>query len=118
MQIEPDQLLSAEEQNEDSQDRKGNTDVQLKAECPLYSLVILAAVKLCTKNPGTGYCPENCQIIYQQKLVHNRNAGHLLRSDTPHHNIVQKTHKVRDAVLNHDRHNHPKNHRIECTTSN
>ena len=64
MQIECNQLLSAKEQNENSQNRKSNTDIQLKAEGPLHSLVILAAVKLRTKDSGAGYCAEDRQVIY------------------------------------------------------
>ena len=75
--------------------------------------MIFAAVKLRPKDTDAGNSAEYCQIKDQQKLIDNGNPRHLLRADTPYHDIVQKPHKVGDAVLDHDGHGDSQRHPVE-----
>ena len=68
--------------------------------------MVAAAKELRAEDAGTGNGPENTDIKYRHKLVHNGNSGHLFRTDTPYHDVIQKTYKVRDTILNHDRYRH------------
>ena len=54
------------------------------------------------KNACSGYTAEQTEIIDKEQLIDNGYAGHLFCADLPDHDVVQQTHKVGNAVLNHD----------------
>ena len=68
--------------------------------------MVLTTVKLCSEDTDSRNGAENGQIEHQHQLIDNGNAGHLFRSHTPYHNIVQQSHKIGNAVLNHHGHCH------------
>ena len=59
------------------------------------------------------YPSENAKVIDKKKLVDNCNAGHLLGTDLSYHDVVEKTDKVGDTVLNHNRHRNAKYHQVK-----
>ena len=72
---------------------------------------------LCCKNPRSGHPSENTKIIYKNQLIDDRRTGHLLSTDAPNHNVIQKTDKIRNAVLDHDRYCNGQNHQIKLLIS-
>ena len=111
------QLVAPGHQDNRAQHQNPQAHINLEPQGMLDALVVLAAEKLGAKNPHPGDCPEDGQVEYHQKLVHDGDAGHLLRADPPHHDIVQQTYEIRDAVLNHDGHRHSQHFRVECFVS-
>lgn len=81
----------------------------------LDALVVPAAEELGAKDSHPGKRPEDGQVEYHQQLVHDGDAGHLLRADPPHYDIVQQAYEIRDAVLDHDGHRHRQYHAVECS---
>ena len=75
-------------------------------------MILLSEILGC-KNPCTGYPAENAEIIHKDQLIDDRRTGHLLCTDPPDHNIIQKTDKIRDTILDHDRHRNGQNHQIK-----
>ena len=106
VEIQHNQVLSGGQEQQNTNRYQQQTNIQLVTEGVLHSFVVPAPIILGAKNTGTGDGTEDCQIKHQQKLIYDGDTGHLLRTDAPHHNIVQKTHKVGNAVLNHNRYRH------------
>ena len=79
-----------------------------------HPVVLAAAVKLCTENAGAGYDTESAQIKHKHKLVDYRHTRHLLGAHSSHHDVVQQTYEVRNAVLNHNGQHNSKDHKIKC----
>ena len=75
--------------------------------------MVSASIKLGPENTRSGYRPEDAEVEYENQLVGNGHAGHLLCSHLTYHNVVQKAHKVCDSVLYHDRNHHCKNHPVK-----
>ena len=80
--------------------------------------MITASVKLCSEDPRAGYGSENTKIKYKNQLIGNGHTGHLLRSHLAYHDVVQKTHKVGDPVLYHDRNHNHKDHPVKVFVPN
>ena len=66
------------------------------------SLMISLSIILCTKNTCRRNRAKDCQIVYKNELIYNRNTGHLLRAELSNHDIVQEADQIRDGIL----HNH------------
>ena len=66
------------------------------------------------KNTCAGYSSEQAEIVDKEKLVYNGYARHLLCANLADHDIVQKTYKVADAVLNHDRNGDGEHHFVKA----
>ncbi len=113
LKIHRNQIFSKEgqDQNTSKSDQCGN--IKLKAERMPDPLVILFPIKLRRKDPRARYRAKNSQIVNQQQLIDNGNAGHLLRPDLPHHDIIQQTHKIGDPVLDHNGNRYSQRHPVK-----
>ena len=65
-------------------------------------MVLFPAV-LSGEDPDSRESSEHTQVPYKKQGVHDRDTRHRIRADSPDHDIVQHIHKIRDAVLKHDR---------------
>ena len=99
-QIQPDEGIPGGEKQKACQNRKKGADHELEPEGVPDALVILRAVKLGSKNTGTGTGAENAQIENKGELIDDGNAAHGQRADPAHHDVIQQGDKVGDAVLN------------------
>ena len=66
--------------------------------------MIFFTAELRRKDTDTGKPSEQSQIPDEQQFIDNCHTGHRIRTDPAHHNIIQHADKIRDAVLDHDRH--------------
>ena len=73
--------------------------IHLKPKGVFLAFVIPFSKKLSAKNTGAGDAAENTDIKDKHQLVDDGHTGHLLRTHLAHHNVVQKTHKAGDGVL-------------------
>lgn len=98
---------------------RGNqcTEDQVKAQGMLDAFRIPPAVKLRPENPRASHGPENAQVHYEQHLVYNGDAGHLLRADLSHHQVVQQVHKGGDGVLQQQRQGQHRHRLVEGLVS-
>ena len=92
------------EESEDDKrdDRDAGADQQLKAEHVPHAVRILFPGELRAEDAGAGEPAEDGQIEYEDQLVRDRDAAHLLGSDPADHQIVQDVDELADAVLDHD----------------
>ena len=106
LEIEHDELLIQQQKHRDARRSQGRAEQELVAECVAHAPVVAAAEKLGAEDARSGDSAEDAQVENEQQCVGDGDAGHLLRADPSDHNIVQHTHKLRDAVLYHngDRH--------------
>ena len=83
-----------------------------------HTIMISAAIELGAKNACPRNCAENRQIKHKNQGVGNGNAGHLLRSHTTHHKIIQQAYKLGNAVLHHNGDCHHKRHFVKSLVPN
>ena len=113
LEIEHDELLIQQQKHRDARRGQGRAEQKLVAERVAHAPVVAAAEKLGAEDARAGDGTEDAQVEDEQQRVGDGDAGHLLRSDPPDHNIVQHTHKLRDAVLDHDGDGDGQGHFIE-----
>ncbi len=113
MKIQHNQLFSGCEKQHNGKNRHQKTDDKLKPEGIAYSFLASLPIILGGKNSGAGNTAENTDIEHRHKLVYNGNAAHLLCPYLPHHNIIQKTHKVGNSILDNNGHHNHQNHPVK-----
>ena len=101
------------EENGNRRCRQDHADPELEAEGVSHTLVVALSEILRSENSCTGYSSENAKVIDKKKLVDNCDSGHLLGTDLSYHDVVEKTDKVGDTVLNHNRHRNAKYHQVK-----
>ncbi len=69
---------------------------------------------LSSKNTGTGYGAKQTKVVDKEKLVHDCHTRHLLRANLPDHDIVKKSHKICDPVLDHNGDGDEEHHLVKC----
>ena len=62
-------------------------------------LVVALTKILSAKNARRGCRAKDRQIVDKNQLVDNGNAGHLLRAQLSHHDIIQKTDQIGNGIL-------------------
>ena len=117
LEIEHDELLIQKQKHGNAHSGQGRAEQEFVAECVAHAPVVAAAEKLGAEDARSGDSAEDAQVENEQQRVGNGDAGHLLRADPSDHNIVQHTHKLRDAVLDHDGDGDGQSHFIKCPVS-
>ena len=82
--------------------QKNCTFYQLKAEGIADTVHVSFTEKLRTEDASSGNRPKDRKIEYEQQRVCNGDACHLYCPHPAHHDVIQHTDKVCDAVLDHD----------------
>ena len=104
-----DQRLLEQVEKDAGEDRDQGRADELIPEYALELVPVALSEVLSTEYPCAGEAAKDAELKYEQKLIGDGYAGHLFRADLPHHNIVQKAHKVGDALLNDDGQHDPQN---------
>ena len=113
LQIKADQRFSKTNQNACTEQTDQQADHTLETERIPQSLVVIISIKLGAQNTSARNCAKNTDVIYKNQLVHDRYAGHLLRSNLSDHDVIQHTDKIRNPVLNHDWNRYHQNPAVE-----
>ena len=118
VQVKPDQGLALKGKQQDRSRAKHQRAVKLEAKGVAHALVVALSEKLRTKQPRTRDRPEDAEVKHEQQLVDDRHARHLLGSDLPNHDVVQKAYEIGNTVLNEDRHHNGKQRSVKRAASN
>ena len=103
LQVQTDQLFPVKCEDRQACHSKHDCHNKLQAEGPPNAFMVLFPAVLSGENPDPRESSEHTQVPYKKQGVHDRDARHRIRADSSDHNIVQHIHKIRDAVLKHDR---------------
>jgi len=115
--VQGNQLRTGGEEQDDGGNAYCDGQNELIARGCAHALHIACTVVLGGKDARTGYCSEYGQVEYEDQLVGNGNAGHLVRADAADHQIIQQIYKIRNGVLNNDRYHNGHNHGIKLAAS-
>ena len=102
VQIKAYQIPAEERHYENRTADKDGSQHKLEPERVPDPFRVSLAEVLRRKDPGSGKASEDAEVVHEQKLVDNRHTGHLLRSQTPDHDVVQQIHEIGESVLDHN----------------
>ncbi len=114
LQIQPDQLIAGQQEKHGGKKCDSGDDPYFKADGLPDSFLVFLSEILCRENTRSGYAAEQAQIVDKDQLVNDGDTRHRLRADPADHNVVQKTYKIRNTVLYHDRNGNGQYHFIKC----
>ena len=113
-----DQTFPSHKKHANGKNRQNHCHPDFIAEGMANTFLIFLTKILCSENSCTGQTAENTKIVYKHQLVDDGYAGHLLGSNLPYHNIIQKAYKICYAILYHNRHCDQQHHFVKCLISN
>lgn len=118
MQEQADERFTPEAERKKAHGTNGDTDDQLKPKYVADAVHIPLPGKLCAENACSRQAPENAQIENKDELVGDGHPRHLFRAKAADHQVIKHADKLRDAVLNHDRHSDCKHSAVKAFCSN
>ena len=103
MEEEGEEGFVEEVQGQHAQNGQEPHQPELEPEHVLHAGQVPLAVELGPVDARAAEAAEHTQVEHEDQLVADGHAGHLLRADAAHHEIVQHVHEAGDTVLNHHR---------------
>ena len=104
-----------EYQYRDNADR--HADNEFQPEGIPHAFPVPAPEILRSEYPDAGNRAEQAERVHKHELIDYRDSGHLLGPELSDHDIVQKAHEIRDAVLYHHRDCDPEYHCVKFPVS-
>ena len=112
-----DQLLPEGKQKHNRHCQHAKNHPELEAHAVFDAFLVAFSVILGCIDPRSGKAAENAEVEHEHQLVHDGHAGHLIRADLSHHDIVQHPDKIRDSVLNCNRHRDRQDMTVEAAAA-